>query len=161
MVEKTGPINSALNDADRQSTAAILQNTLVDLVDLHLVSKQAHWNVVGPKFRNVHLQLDELVSAARGFADEVAERAAAIGAPPDGRAATIAETSRLGSFAAGWKGDQEVIETIVAMLAELIARVRASIDETDKSDPVTQDLLIRISGTLEKSHWMWQAQLSG
>jgi hypothetical protein len=32
-------------------------------------------------------------------------------------------------------------------------------DETDETDPVTQDLLIAVASALEQAHWMWQAQL--
>ena len=35
-----------------------MQLVLVDLVELHLQGKQAHWNVVGKNFRDLHLQLD-------------------------------------------------------------------------------------------------------
>ncbi|GAA2817508.1 DNA starvation/stationary phase protection protein [Saccharopolyspora taberi] len=155
------PITSALTDSDRDTTGKVLQGALLDLVDLHLVAKQAHWNVVGRFFRDVHLQLDELIDSARGFADDVAERSAAIGVSPDGRSATVSSGSGLPAFGAGWKSDREVIEYIVSALSELIKRMRARIDETDKSDLVTQDLLIGISHEMEKSHWMWQAQLAG
>ena len=46
---------------------ASLQSVLIDLLELQLQGKQAHWNVVGKNFRDLHLQLDELVEAARGF----------------------------------------------------------------------------------------------
>lgn len=154
------PATSPLNDSDRDITGKALQASLVDLVDLHLVAKQAHWNVTGQFFRSVHLQLDELVTAARGFADDVAERAAAIAVSPDARAGTVAESSGLPKMSAGWKSDREVIEAIVQGLGEVIRRLRARIDETDKTDLVTQDLLITIAAELEKSHWMWQAQLA-
>lgn len=45
--------------------AANLQAVLVDLIALDLVGKQAHWNIVGPNFRDLHLNLDELVHVAR------------------------------------------------------------------------------------------------
>ena len=51
--------------------ATHLQAVLVDLTDLHVQGKQAHWNVVGKNFRDMHLQLDEIVDAARGFSDDV------------------------------------------------------------------------------------------
>ena len=38
------------------------------------------------------------------------------------------------------------------------AALRKRIDETDKSDLVTQDLLIEITKNFEQAHWMWQAQ---
>jgi starvation-inducible DNA-binding protein len=157
---KKSPITSPLSNSERDITGKALQSTLVDLVDLHLVAKQAHWNVVGRFFRDVHLQLDELVTTARGFADDVAERAAAIGVSPDGRASTVAEGSGVPPFAVGWRTDQQVIESVVDALDKLVHRLRARIDETDKTDLVTQDLLIAISSKLEEAHWMWQAQLA-
>ncbi|MFC8720417.1 Dps family protein, partial [Kitasatospora sp. NPDC057198] len=68
-----------LADHDRDTAGEALQGALVDLVDLSLIGKQAHWNLYGPRFRSVHLQLDEVVATARDFADQVAERASAIG----------------------------------------------------------------------------------
>jgi len=153
------PITSPLGDAEQDITGKVLQGTLLDMIDLHLVAKQAHWNVLGSHFRSVHLQLDELVTAARGFADDVAERAATLGVPPDGRAATVAEGSGVPGIDAGWRQDREVIRAVVDALEAVIRRLRGRIDETDKTDLVTQDLLISIAQELEKSHWMWQAQL--
>ena len=83
------PIPSTLGQAERDTTAAALQASLVDLVDLSLVAKQAHWNLVGRQFHDVHLHLDELVATARDYSDKVAERMSAIGVPPDGRARTV------------------------------------------------------------------------
>ncbi|MCI2422009.1 DNA starvation/stationary phase protection protein [Saccharopolyspora sp. K220] len=158
---KKAPITSPLNDQDQDITGKILKATLLDLIDLHLVAKQMHWNVIGRHFRNVHLHLDELVDAARGFADDTAERAAAIGVSPDGRAATVAQGSGVPKFDPDWRSDHDVIEAITNALAEVVRRLRARIDETDKTDLVTQDMLISIAAELEKQHWMWQAQLAG
>jgi starvation-inducible DNA-binding protein len=78
-------VKSPLPEGARQVTFDALQSTLVDLLGLSLIGKQAHWNIVGPRFRSIHLQLDEVVGTARSYADTVAERAAALGLPPDGR----------------------------------------------------------------------------
>ncbi|WP_199429957.1 Dps family protein [Qaidamihabitans albus] len=152
------PITSPLNESDKEHTASVLQSTLVDLIDLSLIGKQAHWNVVGRHFRSVHLQLDELVSAARGFTDDVAERANAIGVSPNGKAKTVVESTGLPEYPDNWQSAEATIERIVEALGQVIKRLRAGIDETDKSDLVTQDLLIEIAQELEKQHWMWQAQ---
>ncbi|MDV6011018.1 DNA starvation/stationary phase protection protein [Haloechinothrix sp. LS1_15] len=157
----TDPITGPLNSDDRDTTARALQSTLVELIALHLTAKQAHWNVVGRFFRDVHLQLDELVTTARDFADSVAERSAAIGVPPDGRADTVAADAGLPKLDSGWRSDRDVVEYIVQVLETMIQRLRARIDETDKTDQVTQDLLIAIANKLEEAHWMWQAQLAG
>ena len=42
-----------------------------------------------------------------------------------------------------------------------VARLRPRIEETDKTDPVTQDLFIEIARALEEARWMWQAQAAG
>lgn len=49
----------------------------------------------------------------------------------------------------------------MADLARLIPRFRERIAQTDRTDLVTQDLLIEITDKLEEAHWMWQAQLAG
>ncbi|MEU4252222.1 DNA starvation/stationary phase protection protein [Amycolatopsis sp. NPDC026612] len=152
------PIKSPLSEADKEITGNALQATLVDLVDLSLIAKQAHWNVVGSNFRSAHLQLDELVNTARQYVDEVAERANAIGISPNGKAKTVVESSGVPEYPDNWQSVESTVAAIVDILASLIERLRQRIDETDKSDLVTQDLLIEITRALEEAHWMWQAQ---
>lgn len=151
-------INSPLPDKERAIVGGALQATLVDLLDLSLVAKQAHWNLYGPRFRSIHLQLDEVVTAARDYADTVAERAAALGVSPDGRAATIAATSGVPGFPEGWARDGDVIEALVRTFSAVIERVRGRIEETGPADAVTQDLLIGLTADLEKHSWMFQAE---
>lgn len=151
-------ITSAL-DADRREIARnALRRTVIDLIGLSLVAKHAHWNVIGPNFRSVHLDLDELVAVTREFADKAAERAAAIGINPEGRARAVASASRDESRDAEWQHDTEVIATTVDHLAAVIERLRERVTVTESVDPVTEDLLIEITAQLEKLHWMWRAQ---
>ncbi|WP_328612946.1 DNA starvation/stationary phase protection protein [Amycolatopsis sp. NBC_00355] len=154
----TSPIKSPLSDADKEITGNALQATLVDLVDLSLIAKQAHWNVVGANFRSAHLQLDELVTTAREYVDQVAERANAIGVSPNGKAKTVVESSGVPDYPDNWQSVESTVAAIVDILSALVERLRKRIDETDKSDLVTQDLLIEITRALEEAHWMWQAQ---
>ncbi|MFF5105570.1 Dps family protein [Streptomyces sp. NPDC000134] len=151
-------VKSPLSDANLATVSDALQGALVDLVDLALVAKQIHWNVVGPRFRSVHLQLDEVVSTARAHSDTVAERAAALGISPDGRAATVAVGSGIGVTPEGWVDDSAAVGSIVDALGAVIARMRERIDATGEPDPVTQDVLIQVTGDLEKQHWMFQAE---
>ncbi|WP_030542749.1 Dps family protein [Streptomyces albus] len=146
------------DEGDRRAVAEALQGALVDLVDLSLVAKQVHWNVVGPRFRSVHLQLDEVVDTAREHADIVAERAAALGISPDGRAETVAKTSGLNTVKETWIRDTDAVQTLVEALGSVITRMRERIEATDKPDPVTQDMIIAVTGELEKHRWMFQAE---
>ena len=155
---KNAPVRSTLSDKAKAVTGEALQGALVDLLDLSLVAKQAHWNVVGPRFRSIHLQLDEVVDLARNAADTVAERASAIGVSPDGRAATVAKESGIASFPTGYIPDSDVVRMLVAALEAVVVRMRKRVDDTADPDPVSQDVLIGITAELEKHAWMFQAE---
>jgi starvation-inducible DNA-binding protein len=151
-------VKSPLSDDARKVTGDALQDALVDLIDLGLVAKQAHWNLTGRNFRSVHLELDNVVEIARNHADVVAERAVAIGVNPDGRVRTVADSSRLGQLEAGYLQDDKVIAAMTDLLAEIVQRFRAHIDATDDADLVSQDLLIAATRDLEQQHWMFEVQ---
>lgn len=150
-------VKSPLAEADLKIVSDALQGTLVDLVDLSLVAKQIHWNVIGPRFRSVHLQLDEVVDSARTHMDTVAERLSTLGVSPDGRAGTVARSSGIGKLNDGWIKDNDAVGSMVDALAAVIGRLRERVSATETPDPVTQDLLIAITADLEKHHWMFQA----
>ena len=150
-------VKSPLSDENRQIVGEALQGALSDLLDLSLVAKQAHWNLYGPRFRPLHLQLDDVVTAARNYADTIAERAAALGVSPDGRAATVARSSGLPAFPEGWIQDDRVVAVLVEAYGALINRMRSRIELTGKADAVTEDLFIGLTAQLEKEFWMFQA----
>lgn len=56
-------ITSPLTDEGRKTTGEALQASVVDLIDLALTGKQLHWHTQGPRFRDVHLQLDVVVGS--------------------------------------------------------------------------------------------------
>ncbi|MFF4730792.1 Dps family protein [Streptomyces mirabilis] len=151
-------VKSPLSDADLKTVSGALQGALVDLVDLSLVAKQVHWNVVGPRFRSIHLQLDEVVDTARLHSDTVAERASTLGVSPDGRAATVATTSGIGVTPEGWIKDTDAVGELVDALSAVISRMRVRVEATGEADPVSQDIFIQITADLEKHHWMFQAE---
>lgn len=151
-------VKSSLPEADLKLVGEALQGALVELLDLSLVAKQVHWNIVGPRFRSVHLQLDEVVATARKHADTVAERASALGVTPDGRAATVATQSSIANVPDGWIKDTDAVRTLVDALGVVIVRMRERIVATDEPDPVTQDILIGLTAELEKHAWMFQAE---
>ncbi|WP_434597342.1 Dps family protein [Streptomyces sp. A5-4] len=151
-------VKSTLPEADLKVVGEALQGALVDLVDLSLVAKQVHWNVVGPRFRSVHLQLDDVVVTARQHSDTVAERASAIGVNPDGRSTTVSEATAIREVPAGWIKDVDAVRILVDALGVVIGRMRERITATGDPDPITQDLLIGLTAELEKHAWMFQAE---
>ena len=137
-----------------QQLADHLQQLHVDLIDLHLQGKQVHWNVVGKNFRDLHLQLDELVEAARAFSDQIAERMRAIYITPDGRAATIATQTSLAPFPADEVDTGETVDLITDATYATAATARRIHDDVDAEDPTTSDILHEILERLEQLAWM-------
>ena len=135
-----------------------MQAVLTDLIELHLQGKQAHWNIVGTNFRDLHLQLDEIVAAARLFADDMAERMRALHALPDGRSATVAKATNLPSFPEGLINTKDAIDRIVAALEAAVGTMRKVHDEVDEEDPTTADLLHTFIEKLEQFAWMTGAE---
>ncbi|PSL01001.1 starvation-inducible DNA-binding protein [Murinocardiopsis flavida] len=150
-------IHGSLSDDAKSVTGEALQGCVVDLIDLSLLAKQAHWNVIGRNFRSVHLQLDALVEAAREHTDVLAERSVAIGVSPDGRSTTVSRDTKLVQPESGLLSDDKVIGLIVDSLSVVVKRFRDRIAATEEADPVSQDLVIAASQDLEQQHWMFEA----
>ena len=135
-----------------------LQLVLVDLIELQLQGKQAHWNVVGKNFRDLHLQLDEIVDSAREFADVIAERMRAVHSVPDGRSDTVAATTTLPAYPAGETDTAETVDLITARLHGVAATARKVHDTVDEADPTSADLLHAILEKIEQYAWMVGAE---
>jgi starvation-inducible DNA-binding protein len=142
----------------RDEVGQQLQAMLVELVDLSLLGKQLHWTVVGPLFRPLHLQLDELIDSWRDLADTVAERAVAIGFAPDGQAATIASDSPVHGVERGELKDRVVVRELTNRLAEVAERARTRMDRLGELDAASQDVVIEVVRALEQQLWMIRAQ---
>jgi starvation-inducible DNA-binding protein len=110
--------------------------------------------VVGKNFRDLHLQLDEVVDAAREASDTIAERMRALGVVPDWRSDTIAATTTLAQFPADEQDTAEAVDLITTRIYTAVDTIRAVHDAVDAVDPSTTDLLHAIIDTLEKLAWM-------
>lgn len=135
-----------------------LQSVLVDLIELHIQGKQAHWNVVGTNFRDTHLILDEIIQAARELSDEIAERMRALHALPDGRSSTVSATTTLPKFPDDQVDTSEVVDLISERLDATADTCRKVHDEVDEADPTTADILHKVIETLEQYAWMVSAE---
>lgn len=135
-----------------------LQAVLVDLLELSMQGKQAHWNVVGRNFRDTHRQLDEIIEAAREFSDTVAERMRALHAVPDGRSDIVAATTTLPEYPQGEIDTSETVDLITVRLEATIGTMRDVHDAVDEEDPTSADILHAIIEKLEQFAWMVSAE---
>jgi starvation-inducible DNA-binding protein len=148
-----------LSAQDCDTLASLLQERLSAYNDLHLTLKHVHWNVVGPSFIGVHEMIDPQVEVVRGYADDVAERIAALGASPKGTPGAIIDDRTWDDYSLGR-------DTVPAHLAALdqvyngvIQDLRKAIEQAGEIDPVTEDLLVSQAGELEKFQWFVRAHL--
>lgn len=148
---------TTLSESDVSAVTGELQAELADLIDLSLKAKQAHWNIVGPNFRPIHLQLDEIVNDLRLWTDTVAERMSTMGVYPDGRTDAVLSGTTFREMPAGEIKDTLVIDLFTDYLGELAAKSRERSDRA-ASDPVTQNILQDIVAGVEKHQWMLRAQ---
>jgi starvation-inducible DNA-binding protein len=135
-----------------------LQRVLVDLIELHLQGKQAHWNLVGTNFRDLHLQLDGIVDTAREASDTIAERMRALDAVPDGRSDTVVATTSVPAIPPGLLGATETVDMITNRIYAVVGTMRTVHDDVDAADPSTADLLHAIIDGLEKQAWLLKSE---
>jgi starvation-inducible DNA-binding protein len=148
-----------LSDEKSRKVTDLLQKQLSTYNDLHLTLKHVHWNVVGPNFIGVHEMIDPQVELVRGYADEAAERIAALGVAPQGTPGAIIKDRTWDDYSVGR-------DTVLAHLAALnlvyngvIEDTRSAIEDLGDLDPVSEDMLIGHSAELEKFQWFVRAHL--
>jgi starvation-inducible DNA-binding protein len=137
--------------------ANALDGALADMLDLSLLAKHAHWNVVGPKFQAVHQLLEQLADFARTSADAIAERAATLGHSPDGRAGTITLLSSLPALEPGFLGDERAVGAFVSIIDHVTNRIGLILDLFE-NDLVSVNLFTGMLAAVEKYAWMLRAQ---
>ncbi|HVZ93324.1 MAG TPA: DNA starvation/stationary phase protection protein Dps [Phycisphaerales bacterium] len=148
-----------LAPATREKSIALLNRHLADHVDLYSQIKQAHWNVKGPHFIQLHLFFDTIAEEIEEHIDTIAERATALGGRAMGTTRMAAKESRLPEYPAAVAGLQHV-EALVERVAAVAKSTRAAIDIADKAgDAGTTDLFTQISRDLDKQLWMLEAHL--
>ncbi len=139
--------------------AGALQDRLNALNDLALTLKHVHWNVVGPHFIAVHQMLDPQVDAARAMADEVAERIATLGSSPVGTPGALVEQRSWNDYSVGRDEAIAHLGALDLVYRGVISSHREVAEKVEKSDPVTNDLIIGQLQQLELFHWFVRAHL--
>ncbi|HKN82525.1 MAG TPA: DNA starvation/stationary phase protection protein, partial [Pyrinomonadaceae bacterium] len=89
-----------------------LRQLLADVFALYLKTKNFHWHMSGPHFRDYHLLLDEQAEQIFAMTDDIAERARKIGGPTLHSISEISRQQRL-------KDNNEELVAPNDMLAEL------------------------------------------
>lgn len=144
----------------RSKVIALLNQQLADSLDLYSQTKQAHWNVKGMHFYQLHLLFDAHAGHVIPWIDMIAERAEMLGGYATGTVRMAAEHSTLAEFPTTIATGKEYVEALVARWAAYAASTRAGIDQTDEwGDADTADLLTEISRQVDMDLWFLEAHL--
>lgn len=146
----------------REQMIELLNAHLADLFDLFSQAKQAHWNVKGPQFFQLHELYDTLAGMLLPHIDAVAERATALGGAATGTVRMAAGATRLEEYAAGPVDSLESVKLLAERYATVAKSAREAIDEAEEAkDMDTSDLFIEVSRDLDKSLWFLEAHVQG
>ncbi len=144
-------------ESDVKAVGAALQEQLIELQNLALQAKQAHWNVSGNLFYPLHELLQEHYEGYSGYADRASERMLSIGVASDGRAGTVVKTAQMPVIPGGFIDDAEVIRFFIDDLKLVGDRTRQRIRDTEDLDPTSANLLQEVEYILGQYQWQYRA----
>ncbi len=144
----------------RSQVAEILNKTLAATLDLKTQAKQAHWNVKGMDFYQLHELFDEIAGELEEYVDMVAERVTALGGTAMGTARLAASESILSEYDLDAITGEEHVTALSERFATYAKHVREAIDKTDElGDADTADLYTEVSRTIDKRLWFLESHL--
>ncbi len=157
---RTFKTSIGLPAAVRGEMIDLLNARLADTLDLYSQTKQAHWNVKGPEFYQLHLLFDEHAGHADEWTDLVAERVAMLGGYATGTVRMAASNSSLDEFPTDITEPMEYVGAVSARWAAYANAIREAIEEADKAgDATTADLFTQISRQADMDLWFQEAHL--
>ena len=145
----------------KQVSIGVLQGCLVDTVDLYNATRQAHWNVKGPHFGELHRLFEEFYTDLAEGADELAERLVQLGGIANGTTQVLAADTRLAPYPTDLTAGMDHVRALTERYAAVAKTLREGIDQTDEAgDADTADLLTGQSRAIDKKLWMLEAHLA-
>lgn len=154
------PTHVGIPAEQRTALIALLNQSLASVFDLYSQTKQAHWNVKGEEFYQLHELFDEIAGELSEFTDEIAERAVALGGTALGTVRMSAEGSILSEYSLDAVEGKEHVALLVDRFGAFAAHVREAIDRADNlGDKCTSDLYTEVGRTVDKRLWFLEAHL--
>ncbi len=156
-------MHKTLNDLDdnaRKVAIDTLNARLADMIDLALITKQAHWNLKGPRFIAIHEMLDGFRTQIDGHVDIVAERVVQLGGTALGTSQILAGQSKVPPYPTDIYKIEDHLQALIERYGAVANAVRAAIDETDEAgDADAADIFTAASRDLDKALWFLEAHI--
>ncbi|MEM7787491.1 MAG: DNA starvation/stationary phase protection protein Dps [Bacteroidota bacterium] len=154
-----------IGEDTRHQLVALLNQTLADTFDLYSQTKQAHWNVKGKDFYQLHLLYDELAEKLEDPTDLIAERVVLLGGYAFGTVRMAAQSSRISPFPSIEEGSDaggtpSYIAALADRWAEYARLIREDNGRADEiGDPATVDLYDEITHIADRGLWFIESHL--
>ena len=162
---RKSPLASPSNlgqDATRDISGA-LNILLADIFALYLKTKNFHWHVSGPHFRDYHLLLDEQAEQIFATTDDIAERVRKIGGTTLRSIGQISRLQRLLDNEADYVTPLDMLAELREDNKDLVARMRVTHDVCDEHGDVASTSLIEnwIDEAERRAWFLYEASRRG
>jgi starvation-inducible DNA-binding protein len=144
----------------RHQITNILNQHLSSAIDLSFQAKQAHWNVKGPNFSELHKVFDELYAVINEGADELAERISQLGGQAEGTVQIVTKKTYLKPLTLNLSKGSDLLPALADSVAVYGKCLRKSIDEMGSlKDSVSGDILTQVLRGIDKQLWILDSHL--
>ena len=134
--------------------AAALTTLLADVLALYLKTKNFHWHMSGPHFRDYHLLLDEQAEQIFAMTDDIAERARKIGGTTLRSSGHASRLQRLKDNDVDFVTPDDMLAELRDDNKQLIGFMRETHDLCDEhNDVATASLIENWIDETERRHW--------
>jgi starvation-inducible DNA-binding protein len=148
-----------LSEAGITAISKALNAILADTFALYVKTKNFHWHVSGPHFRDYHLLLDEQAEQIFASTDVIAERVRKIGGTTLRSIGHIAQLTSIEDNDAGYVAPGDMLRELMNDSKAVIAKMRAAHDLCDKHDDVAtaSELETFIDGAERRCWFLFEA----
>lgn len=146
----------------RRELVDMLNQQLADVITLHSQTKQAHWNIKGANFFQLHELYDALAGDIFGYIDDTAERVTALGGTALGTTELAANATSLPAYPLERISGVDTLKLLIERYSMMAASVRQGIARASElDDPTTEDLLTEMSRVLDEKLYFLESHIQG
>jgi starvation-inducible DNA-binding protein len=134
--------------------SGVLNSILADVFALYLKTKNFHWHLSGPHFRDYHLMFDEHAEQIFNMVDGIAERVRKVGGTTIRSINHIAQLQTLSDNNADYVEPSDMVAELCQDNITLLKRLRAAHDTCDEhNDSATASLIEEWIDETERRSW--------
>ena len=162
IMERDIKTDIGVKDDARKKIVETLNMRLSDEYVLYTKTRKYHWNVIGPRFHQLHEFFKEQYEILDEMIDEIAERARQLGGKSLGTLDEFARNSSINEEPGQNPNAQTMISNLLNDHETVIKTLRKNADEAEElEDMVTNDFFLEAAQKHEKMAWMLRAHLEG